>query len=142
MFSFLAPTFGNGSLLYKLVLAKDAVNLNGTFPRTPQYVEECQYPEALDPNVVRGSIVICAFSAGFYNETSTLIAIIDTARTLGFMGFVLVANPSYGDFIAQPIPYSVSGTLIPKVADAKVTVIINSTTRNVLLFLTSSCIIL
>ena len=142
MFSFLASTFGNGSLLYKLVLAKDAVNLNGTFPRAPQYVEECQYPEALDldPNVVRSSIVICTFSAGFYNETSTLIAIIDTARTLGFMGFVLVANPSYGDFIAQPIPYSVSGTLIPKVEDAKVTVIINSTTKNVLLFLTSSCI--
>ena len=52
---------------------KDAVNLNGTFPRAPQYVEECQYPEALDldPNVVRSSIVICTFSAGFYNETST-----------------------------------------------------------------------
>ncbi|XVE51055.1 hypothetical protein DITRI_Ditri02bG0007900 [Diplodiscus trichospermus] len=115
-----APTFGNGSLLYKLVLAKDAVNLNGTFPRTPQYVEECQYPEALDPNVVRGSIVLCTYSAGFYNETSTLTAIIDTAIILGFMGFVLVANPSYGDFIAQPIPFSVSGTLIPKVADAKI----------------------
>ncbi|XWS12883.1 hypothetical protein CRYUN_Cryun37aG0128300 [Craigia yunnanensis] len=119
-----APTFGNGSFFYKLVLAKDAVNLNGTFPRTPQYVEECQYPEALDPNVVRGSIVICTFSAGFYNETSTLTAINDTARTLGYMGFLLAANPSYGDFIAQSIPYSVSGTLIPKVADAKVTVII------------------
>ncbi|XP_022720655.1 subtilisin-like protease SBT2.4 [Durio zibethinus] len=115
-----APTLGNGSLLYKLVLAKDAVNLNGTFPRTPQYVEECQCPEVLDPNAVRGSIVICTFSAGFYNETSTLTAIIETARTLGFMGFVLVANPSYGDFIAQPIPSSVSGTLIPKVADAKI----------------------
>ncbi|KAK8592248.1 hypothetical protein V6N13_062834 [Hibiscus sabdariffa] len=115
-----APTFGNGSLLYKLVLAKDAINLSGTFPRTPQYVEECQYPEAFDPNVVRGSIVICTFSAGFYNETSTLTAIIDTARVLGFMGFVLVANPSYGDFIGQPIPYSVSGTLITKVEDAKI----------------------
>lgn len=102
------------------MLAKDALNWNGIFPRTPPYVEECQYPEALDPNVVRGSIVICTFSDGFYNETSTLTAIIDTARTLGFMGFVLVANPSYGDFIAQPIPYTFSGTLIPKVADAKV----------------------
>ncbi|XVF26097.1 hypothetical protein REPUB_Repub13aG0270500 [Reevesia pubescens] len=52
MFSFLAPTFRNGSLLYRLVLATDAVNLNGTFPRTPQYVEECQYPEALDRNII------------------------------------------------------------------------------------------
>ncbi|KAH1055640.1 hypothetical protein J1N35_033705 [Gossypium stocksii] len=115
-----APTFGNGSLLYRLVLAKDAINLSGAFPRTPEYVEECQHPEAFDPTVVRGSIVICSFSAGFYNETSTLTAIFDTARVLGFMGFVLVANPSYGDFIGQPIPFSVSGALIPKVADAKI----------------------
>ncbi|KAB2078452.1 hypothetical protein ES319_A06G163800v1 [Gossypium barbadense] len=115
-----APTFGNGSLLYRLVLAKDAINLSGAFPRTSEYVEECQHPEAFDPNVVRGSIVLCSFSAGFYNETSTLTAIFDTARVLGFMGFVLVANPSYGDFIGQPIPFSVSGALIPKVADAKI----------------------
>ncbi|MBA0723530.1 hypothetical protein Golax_004104 [Gossypium laxum] len=115
-----APTFGNGSLLYRLVLAKDAINLSGAFPRTPEYVEECQHPEAFDPSIVRGSIVICSFSAGFYNETSTLTAIFDTARVLGFMGFVLVANPSYGDFIGQPIPFSVSGALIPKVADAKI----------------------
>lgn len=118
--SLLATTFGNGTLLYKLVLAKDAINLSGAFPRTPEYVEECQHPEAFDPNIVRGSIVICTFSAGFYNETSTITAIVDTARVLGFMGFVLVANPSYGDFIGQPIPFSVSGALIPKVADAKV----------------------
>ncbi|OMO76899.1 hypothetical protein CCACVL1_15358 [Corchorus capsularis] len=115
-----APTIGNGSLLYRLVLAKDALNFNGRFPRTAEYVEECQFPEALDPNVVRGSIVICTFSAGFNNGTSTLTAIIDTARILGFMGFVLVANPNYGDFIAQSIPFSVSGTLIPKVADSKI----------------------
>ncbi|KAE8686376.1 Subtilisin-like protease SBT2.4 [Hibiscus syriacus] len=102
------------------MLAKDAISLSGTFPRTPPYVEECQYPEAFDPNIVRGSIVICTFSAGFYNDTSTLTAVIDTATVLGFMGFILVANPSYGDFIGQPIPYSVSGTLITKVADAKI----------------------
>ncbi|OVA20003.1 Peptidase S8/S53 domain [Macleaya cordata] len=114
------PTLGNGLLQYKLVLAKDAVKANGTFPRTPQYVEECQYPMALDPTVVQGSIVICTFSAGFYNGTSTVTAIIDTARVLGFTGFTLVANPAYGDFIAEPIPFSVPGIMIPKLADAKI----------------------
>ncbi|KAL0305983.1 UNVERIFIED_CONTAM: Subtilisin-like protease SBT2.4 [Sesamum radiatum] len=47
------PSFGNGLLQYKLVLAKDAIKVNGTFPRTPQYLEECQYPEALDPAAVQ-----------------------------------------------------------------------------------------
>lgn len=37
-----------------------------------------------------------------YNATSNINAIIDTARTLGFMGFAFVANPVYGGFIAQP----------------------------------------
>ncbi|KAE7995356.1 hypothetical protein FH972_000165 [Carpinus fangiana] len=109
------PTFGNGLFLYKLVLAKDAVKINGTFPRTPQYIEECQYPEAFEYNAVQGSVVICTFSAGFFNQTSTLTAIIDTARTLGFMGFILVANPTYGDFIAEPIPFAVPAIMIPSI---------------------------
>lgn len=111
---------GDGLFLYKLVLAKDAVKINGTFPRTPQYIEECQFPEALDRNVVLGSVIICTFSDGFYNGTSTLTAIVDTAKTLGIMGFILVANPTYGDFIAEPIPFAVPGIMIPSVADAKV----------------------
>ncbi|TKY53980.1 Subtilisin protease SBT2.4 [Spatholobus suberectus] len=114
------PSFGNRSVLHKLVLAKDAVKLNGTSPRTPEYVEECQHPEALDPNIVLGSIIICTFSAGFYNGTSTLAAIIGTSKALGLEGFILVANPSYGDYIAEPIPFAVSGILIPSVDDAKV----------------------
>lgn len=108
------------------MLAQDAVKANGTFPRTPQCVEECQCTESLDPNVVRGSIVICTFSAGFSNDTSTITAITNTARTLGFKGFALVANPTYGDFIAEPVPFAVSGIMIPKVADAQV----SSSTRN------------
>ncbi|OAY24592.1 hypothetical protein MANES_17G027600v8 [Manihot esculenta] len=115
-----APTFGGGLFLHKLVLAQDAVKANGTFPRTPQCVEECQCTESLDPNVVRGSIVICTFSAGFSNDTSTITAITNTARTLGFKGFALVANPTYGDFIAEPVPFAVSGIMIPKVADAQI----------------------
>ncbi|KAM1540688.1 hypothetical protein ACFX10_005331 [Malus domestica] len=114
------PTFGYGLLLHKLVLAKDAVKADGTFPRTPPYVEECQYPEALDHNVVLGSIVICTFSEGFYNGTSTLTAIINTAKGLGFMGFILVANPAYGDFIAEPIPFVVPGILVPNLTNSQV----------------------
>ncbi|KAM5588797.1 subtilisin-like protease SBT2.4 [Rosa sericea] len=114
------PTFGYRLLQHRLVLAKDAINPIGSFPRTPPYVEECQFPQALDPRLVIGSIVICTFSEGFYNRTSTLNAIINTARALGFMGFVLVANPAYGDFIAEPVPFAVSGILVPNVTNSQV----------------------
>lgn len=106
--------------MYKLVWAKDAIKRNGSFPRTAPYVEECQYPEALEPNIVQNSIVICTFSGGFSNGTSTLNGIINTAKALGFMGFVLVANPNYGDFIAEPLPFDVPGILIPNVANTQV----------------------
>lgn len=67
-----------------------------------------------------GSIIICTFSGGFYNGTSTLAGIIGTVKALGMEGFVLVANPSYGDYIAEPMPFAFSGILIPRVEDAKV----------------------
>ncbi|KAM7266014.1 hypothetical protein ACFE04_003697 [Oxalis oulophora] len=113
------PTFGGGILKYKLVLATDALRLNDTFS-PPQYIEECQYPEAFDPMIVRGSIVICTFAAGFSNGNSTLNAITDTARALRFAGFIFVANPAYGDFLAEPVPFTVPAIMIPKVDDAKI----------------------
>ncbi|KAL3742204.1 hypothetical protein ACJRO7_017653 [Eucalyptus globulus] len=114
------PTLGNGMIQYKLVLAKDAILPYGVFPRTPPYTEECQSPRALDPTVVLGSVVICTFSAGFFNRTSSLTAILNTAISLRFAGFVLVANPAYGDFISEPIPFPVPGMMIPRVADAQI----------------------
>ena len=103
--------------MHKFVLAKDAVKTNEA---TLEYIEECQHPEVLGPNIVMGNIIICTFSAGFNNGTSTLDAIIGTSKALGLEGFILVANPNYGDYIAEPIPFDVSGILIPRVDDAKV----------------------
>lgn len=116
----LGPSFVHGDLQYKLVMAKDAVKANGTFPRTTAYIDECQYAEALDFNLVKGSIVICSFSTGFLDETSSITAIIDTARNLGFAGFAFIANSTLGDFIAEPIPFSVPGIMIPRTNDSEV----------------------
>lgn len=104
----------------KLVLAKDAIKINTTLPRIANNAEECQYPEAFDPLVVQDSVVICTFSAGFYNGTSTLTAIIQTAIVLRFKAFVFVANPTYGDFIAEPIPFATPAIMIPATTDTQV----------------------
>ncbi|KAI3680494.1 hypothetical protein L6452_35265 [Arctium lappa] len=114
------PSFGEGLLQYKLVLAKDAVLADGNILRTPEFVDECQHPEALDLVIMQRSVVICTFSAGFLNGSSNIKAIINTARTLGFMGFVFVANPTYGDFIAEPYPFSIPGIMIPKASDTQI----------------------
>ncbi|KAJ0843480.1 putative cucumisin [Helianthus annuus] len=115
-----APSYGKWLGQSKLVLAKDAMLATGNFPRTQEFVEECQHPEALDPVIVQQSIVICTFSAGFANGSASLPVIMNTARTLGFAGFVFVANHAYGDFIADSYPFYIPGIMIPKVSDAQV----------------------
>ncbi|XP_010430283.2 PREDICTED: subtilisin-like protease SBT2.4 [Camelina sativa] len=115
------PTLGAPFLQHKLVLARDAVRTNGSVLQTlTRDIEECQRPDNFDPAVVLGSIVICTFSDGFYNQMSTVRAITQTARTLGFMGFILIAHPRYGDYVAEPVIFSVPGILIPKVSDAQI----------------------
>ncbi|CAH9081619.1 unnamed protein product, partial [Cuscuta epithymum] len=127
-----ASTFDGGVLQHKLVLAKDAIRANRVFPMTAEYIEECQHPEALNPFLVEGSLVICSFSAGFSNGSSSLTSIIKTAKALRFAGFVFVANPTYGDFIAEPIPFHVPGILIPRTSDTQIilTYYENQTTRD------------
>lgn len=104
----------------RLVAAKDAAVPDAA---SMEHAEECQHAEALSfrTDVLRGSIVVCSFSRGFYNGTSTLSAIRDVAQALGFAGFVLVADAQHGgDFLAQPLPFSVPGVMVPRVADAMV----------------------
>lgn len=115
------PTLGAPLVQHRLVLAKDAVRTNGSVlqPLTRD-IEECQRPENFDPAAVFGSIVICTFSDGFYNQMSTVLAITQTARTLGFMGFILIANPRFGDYVAEPVIFSAPGILIPTVSAAQV----------------------
>ncbi|KAM3320292.1 hypothetical protein P3S67_007492 [Capsicum chacoense] len=113
-------TVGDRLIQYnKLVLAKDAIKINTSLPKIANNSEECQYAEAFDPLVVQGNVVICTFSAGFYNGTSTLTAIIHTATFLQFRAFVFVANPTYGDFIAEPIPFATPAIIIPTTTDTQ-----------------------
>ncbi|CAH2048010.1 unnamed protein product [Thlaspi arvense] len=114
------PTLGAPFLQHRLVLATDAVRTNGSVLQTSIIdIEECQRPEYFDPAKVFGSIVICTFSDGFYNRISTVRAIIHTAKSLGFMGFILIANPRFGDYVAEPVIFSSPGILIPKVLDSQ-----------------------
>ncbi|KAJ0989574.1 hypothetical protein J5N97_007930 [Dioscorea zingiberensis] len=114
-----APTPGNGKIQLKLVHAKDASKVVKNHDSIGT-AEECQDPEALNPIVVQNSIVICTFSQGFLNGTSTFTAILNTSILLSFGGFIFAANPNYGDFIAQPLPFTLPGIMLPSIADVQI----------------------
>ncbi|TVU07442.1 hypothetical protein EJB05_47497, partial [Eragrostis curvula] len=101
-----APT-----LQHRLVAAKDAAVPDAA---DMERAGECQDAEALRARaeLLRGTIVLCSFSQGFYNGTSKVTAILDVAEALGFAGFVLVADARYGDFVAQPLPFRVPGLMV------------------------------
>ncbi|MED6208469.1 hypothetical protein PIB30_045330 [Stylosanthes scabra] len=114
------PSFGNGNILQTMVLAKDAAKMNGTFSQAPEYIEECQHPDAFNGSLVFGNVVICTFSAGLIKGTSSFAAIVDTANTLGFSGFILAADPRYGSYVAPALPYALPAIMISLIDDAKV----------------------
>ncbi|KAJ3679931.1 hypothetical protein LUZ60_016209 [Juncus effusus] len=107
------PTPGNGLFRFRLIAARDAAI------QSQVSAEECQNTAALNPDLVPGSVIICSFSQGFYNGTSTVTRVLNTARSLGFLGFILVANPLYGDFISQPLPFPIPGIMVPRIVDSQ-----------------------
>ncbi|CAA6670040.1 unnamed protein product [Spirodela intermedia] len=114
------PSYKDGFPFKPLVAAKDAIAKQRGSQISPAYADECQHPEALEPAVVQGTIVICNFSVGFFNGSSTVTSTLNTAKVLGFAGFILVANPILGDFVAEPLPFTIPGIMIPKVSDVQI----------------------
>ncbi|XBI97792.1 hypothetical protein VPH35_018110 [Triticum aestivum] len=87
-----APTPGGGLLPHRLIVVGED--------------EECQDAEALRRlagEVVRRSVVVCSFSWGFYQGTSTLAGVVAVAEALGFAGFVLLADARHR--AAHPVPH-------------------------------------
>ncbi|PKA50651.1 Subtilisin-like protease SDD1 [Apostasia shenzhenica] len=117
---FSAPTAGDGAKQLRLISAGDAAMQKAGDGFSVARAEECQFPEALKPAGVRGSIVICSFSGGFFNGSSSVTSVLATAERLGFAGFILAADQRYGDFTAQPLPLTVPGVMITRTADAQI----------------------
>ncbi|KAH0850942.1 hypothetical protein HID58_095109, partial [Brassica napus] len=106
------PTLGAPFLRHRLVLARDAVRTNGSVPRTiTGDVEECQRPDNFDPAKVLGRLLQSNLDNSSHHPNR---------HDPGFMGFILMANPNFGDYVAEPTIFSSPGILIPKVLDSQV----------------------
>ncbi|KAJ0524930.1 putative cucumisin [Helianthus annuus] len=119
-------TLGNGKILagigmspatrmdqkYTLVAANDVL-LDSSGKST---TADCQRPEVLNKNLVKGNILLCGYSFNFVIGTASMAKVANTAKALGAVGFVLaVENASPGTKF-DPVPVGMPGILITDVS--------------------------
>ncbi|KDP27456.1 hypothetical protein JCGZ_19817 [Jatropha curcas] len=120
-------TLGNGKILagiglspstrpnqtFTLVAANDVLLDSSVMKYSPS---DCQRPEVLNKNLVKGNILLCGYSFNFVVGTASIKKVSETAKSLGAVGFVLaVENVSPGTKF-DPVPVGIPGILITDVA--------------------------
>lgn len=81
---------------------------------------DCQRPEVLNKNLIKGNILLCGYSFNFVSGSASIKKVSETAKALGAAGFVLcVENASPGAKF-DPVPVGLPGILITNVKSSKV----------------------
>ncbi|KAM7477767.1 hypothetical protein LguiA_025980 [Lonicera macranthoides] len=107
----LAATHANQT--FTLVAANDVLLDSSVMKYSPS---DCQRPDVLNKNLVKGNILLCGYSFNFVVGTSCIKKVAETAKSLGAIGFVLaVENVSPGTKF-DPVPVSIPGILITDVS--------------------------
>ncbi|KAL4564174.1 hypothetical protein LXL04_028227 [Taraxacum kok-saghyz] len=97
---------------YTLVAANDVLLDSSGKSST----SDCQRPEVLNKNLVKGNILLCGYSFNFVIGTASMTKVAETAKALGAIGFVLaVENTSPGTKF-DPVPVGIPGILITDVS--------------------------
>lgn len=120
-------TLGNGKFLpgiglspsthanrtFTMVAANDVLLESSVSKFSPS---DCQRPEVLNKNLVKGNILLCGYSFNFIVGTASVKKVSETANSLGAIGFVLaVENVSPGTKF-DPVPTGMPGIVITDVS--------------------------
>ncbi|KAI3782296.1 hypothetical protein L2E82_12336 [Cichorium intybus] len=122
-------TLGNGKILagtglspstgpnqkFTMVAANDVL-LDSSVVKSS--ASDCQKPEVLNGNMVKGNILLCGYSFNFVSGSASIKKVAETAKSLGAIGFVLaVENASPGTKF-DPVPVGIPGILITDVSNS------------------------
>ncbi|XP_059634607.1 subtilisin-like protease SBT2.5 [Cornus florida] len=98
---------------FTMVAANDVLLDSSVMKYSPS---DCQRPEVLNKNLVKGNILLCGYSFNFVVGTASIKKVSETAKSLGAIGFVLaVENVSPGTKF-DPVPVGIPGILITDVS--------------------------
>ncbi|KAL2338678.1 hypothetical protein Fmac_013124 [Flemingia macrophylla] len=101
---------------YTLVAANDVLLDSSVMRYSPT---DCQRPELLNKNLIKGNILLCGYSFNFVVGTASVKKVSETAKALGAVGFVLcVENVSPGTKF-DPVPVGLPGILVTDVSYSK-----------------------
>ncbi|KAL5149471.1 Subtilisin-like protease SBT2.6 [Glycine soja] len=101
---------------YTLVAANDVLLDSSVMKYSPT---DCQRPELLNKNLIKGNILLCGYSFNFVVGSASIKKVSETAKALGAVGFVLcVENNSPGTKF-DPVPVGLPGILITDVSNSK-----------------------
>lgn len=122
-------TLGNGKILagtglspstgpnqkFTMVAANDVL-LDSSVVKSS--ASDCQKPEVLNGNMVKGNILLCGYSFNFVSGSASIKKVAETAKSIGAIGFVLaVENASPGTKF-DPVPVGIPGILITDVSNS------------------------
>ncbi|XP_076955934.1 subtilisin-like protease SBT2.6 [Bidens hawaiensis] len=97
---------------YTLVAANDVVLDSSVMKFSPT---DCQRPEVLNKNLIKGNILLCGYSFNFVIGTASVKKVAETAKSLGAAGFVLAVESVSPGTKFDPVPVSIPGILITDV---------------------------
>ncbi|KVH87787.1 Peptidase S8A, DUF1034 C-terminal [Cynara cardunculus var. scolymus] len=101
---------------YTLVAANDVVLDSSVMKFSPT---DCQRPEVLNKNMVKGNILLCGYSFNFVIGMASVKKVAETARSLGAIGFVLAVEYVSAGTKFDPVPTGMPGILITDVSKSK-----------------------
>ncbi|RYR62648.1 hypothetical protein Ahy_A04g020354 isoform A [Arachis hypogaea] len=101
---------------YTLVAANDVVLDSSVMKYNPT---DCQRPELLNKNLIKGNILLCGYSFNFVVGSASIKKVSETAKSLGAAGFVLCVETVSPGAKFDPVPVGIPGIVIADVSKSK-----------------------
>ncbi|XP_016198103.1 subtilisin-like protease SBT2.6 [Arachis ipaensis] len=101
---------------YTLVAANDVVLDSSVMKYNPT---DCQRPELLNKNLIKGNILLCGYSFNFVVGSASIKKVSETAKSLGAAGFVLCVETVSPGAKFDPVPVGIPSIVIADVSKSK-----------------------
>ncbi|RDX65814.1 Subtilisin-like protease SBT2.6, partial [Mucuna pruriens] len=101
---------------YTLVAANDVLLDSSVMKYMPT---DCQRPELLNKDLIKGNILLCGYSFNFVVGSASIKKVSETAKALGAVGFVLCVESVSPGTKFDPVPVGLPGILITDVSNSK-----------------------